>query len=88
MHRYADRPLFARELAVLAAERGLRVVDLPGRRDRTRPTTRVPCCTTSPTSPTATSTSADPRSGPSEVRRAALAAGLPPEHLHVETFGW
>ena len=23
-----------------------------------------------------------------EIGRAALAAGLPPEHLHVETFAW
>ena len=23
-----------------------------------------------------------------EIGRAALAAGLPPEHLHIETFAW
>ena len=34
VHRYGHQPLFAGELAVLAAERGLRVVDLPGHRAR------------------------------------------------------
>ena len=32
LHRFTDQPLFARELAVLARERGLRVLRLPGRR--------------------------------------------------------
>ena len=36
VHRYADQPLFGHELAVLAAERGLRVVDLPGLRRHPR----------------------------------------------------
>jgi predicted ferric reductase len=87
VHRYADRPLFARELAVLAAERGLRVVDLPG--PRTHPVNspgallhHVPdlahrdvyVC--------------GPEEWADQVRRTALAAGLPPDHLHVETFKW
>ncbi|QIG42940.1 oxidoreductase [Nocardioides anomalus] len=87
VHRYAERPLFAEELAALSLERGLRVVDLPG--SRTAPGNdprhllhHVPdlahrdvyVC--------------GPEEWATEIGRAALAAGLPPEHLHVETFRW
>jgi ferredoxin-NADP reductase len=87
VHRYADRPLFARELAVLSAERGLRVVDLPGHRhepanDPGALLQHVPDL-------------ADrdvyvcgPEDWTEQVRRTALAAGLAPEHLHVEKFTW
>jgi len=87
VHRYADRPLFAGELAVLAAERGLRVVDLPGRRsepanDPGALLDHVPdlahrdvyVC--------------GPEEWTEHVRSTALAAGVPPEQLHVETFRW
>jgi predicted ferric reductase len=87
VHRYADQPLFARELAALAAERGLHVVDLPG--PRTYPANdpaalldhvpdlahrEVYVC--------------GPEDWADEVRRTALAAGLPPENLHIEAFTW
>ncbi len=87
VHRYADQPLFARELEVLVRERGLRVVDLPG--PRTDPANdpaallrhvpdlahrEVYVC--------------GPGYWAAAVRQAALAAGLPPEHLHLETFSW
>jgi ferredoxin-NADP reductase len=87
VHRYADRPLFADELRVLAHERGLRVVDLPGRRtapgnDPRHLLHHVPdlahrdvyVC--------------GPEAWATEIGRAARAAGLPPENLHVETFAW
>jgi predicted ferric reductase len=87
VHRYADRPLFAGELAQLAAERGLRVVDLPGPRtypanDPTALLDHVPdlayrevyVC--------------GPEDWAQQVRRTALAAGLPPENLHIEIFRW
>jgi predicted ferric reductase len=87
VHRYADRPLFADELAVLAVERGLRVVDLPGRRsepanDPGALLDHVPdlahrdvyVC--------------GPEEWMEHVRRTALAAGVPPEQLHVESFRW
>ncbi len=87
VHRYAERPLFARELGTLAAERGLRVVDLPGHRHEpaNHPAAllhHVPdlahrdvyVC--------------GPEEWADDVRRTALAAGLPPEHLHLETFAW
>jgi ferredoxin-NADP reductase len=87
VQRYAARPLFARELAVIAAERGLDVVDVPGHRGApgTAPadlTTHVPdlaerdvfVC--------------GPDGWAGEVGRVAVAAGLPPQHLHVESFLW
>jgi ferredoxin-NADP reductase len=87
VHRYADTPLFARELEVLAAGRGLRVVDLPGPRvhpvnDPRNLLHHVPdlahrdvyVC--------------GPEEWTEQVRRTALAAGLPPRHLHVESFRW
>jgi predicted ferric reductase len=87
VHRYAAEPLFARELDVLAAERGLVVVDVPGHRGDvgTAPAdllARVPdlaerdlfVC--------------GPDQWAREVGRAAVAAGLPAEHLHVESFRW
>jgi predicted ferric reductase len=87
VHRYADRPLFGRELARLSAERGLRVVNLPG--PRSHPANhpgallhQVPdlvhrdvyVC--------------GPEEWAGQVRQVVLAAGLPPEHLHLETFRW
>ena len=87
VHRYADRPLFARELAALGAERGLRVIDLPGPRHlpANQPGAllhHVPdlahrdvyVC--------------GPEEWADEVGRVARAAGLPSEHLHIETFAW
>jgi predicted ferric reductase len=87
VHRYAAVPLFGRELELIAAERGLRVVDLPGPRSRAGNDPahllhHVPdlahrdvyVC--------------GPQEWTEQVRSAALAAGLPPQHLHVETFGW
>ena len=87
LHRYADEPLFGHELAAIAAERGLDLIDLPGSRhlpgnQPARLLHHVPdlahrdvyVC--------------GPQEWTAEVRRAALAAGLPPQHLHVENFGW
>jgi predicted ferric reductase len=97
LHRFAERPLFEGEFAVLARERGLRVVPLPGHRrapgswlgdgagaadDLTFLTFWVPDI-------------ADrdvylcgPERWADDVRRCLDAAGLPPERLHVESFGW
>jgi ferredoxin-NADP reductase len=87
VHRYGDAPLFGHELRVLGAERGLRVVDLPGPRDRAENAPEallhhvpdlahrdVYVC--------------GPEEWTERVRRTALAAGLPARHLHIETFGW
>jgi ferredoxin-NADP reductase len=87
VQRYAVDPLFSRELAVIAAERGLDVVGVPGHRDApgTAPSdllTHVPDL-------------ADrdvfvcgPDAWAREVGRVVLAAGLPARHLHVESFRW
>jgi len=87
VHRYADRPLFGAELSALAAERGLRVVDLPGHRSEPANAPgallhhvpdlahrEVYVC--------------GPEDWAEEIGRVARAAGLPSEHLHIETFAW
>jgi predicted ferric reductase len=87
VHRYADRPLFARELAVLSAERGLRVVDLPGHRhDPANDPRLLPHHV--PDLAHRDVYVCGPEEWTEQVRRTALAAGLPPEQLHVETFKW
>jgi predicted ferric reductase len=87
VHRYADRPLFARELAVLGAERGLRIVDLPGHRHEPGNDPRslldhVPDLTQRDVYV------CGPEGWTEQVRCTALDAGVPPEQLHVETFKW
>ena len=97
LHRFTDHPLFARELDALARERGLTVVALPGRRraadswlgdgvgpvdDLTALRARVPDI-------------ADrdvyvcgPEAWTDLVNRTLVAAGVPADHIHTETFGW
>ena len=87
LHRYADQPLFGRELAVLAAERGLHLVDLPGGRgepvnDPRSLLQHVPDLALRDVYVCGPDTWAE------EIGRVALAAGLPPQHLHLETFAW
>ena len=97
LHRYTDEPLFRREIDVLARERGLEVLWLPGRRrspdswlgdgvgaadDLTALTYWVPdiaerdvyVC--------------GPEAWAESVRRTTEAAGVAPDHFHLETFGW
>jgi ferredoxin-NADP reductase len=97
LHRFTDRPLFAPEFRVLARERGLAVLDLPGHRrgagswlgagvgpvdDLTALRHWVPdiaerdvyVC--------------GPEPWTDLVERTLTAAGLPAEHLHLETFKW
>jgi ferredoxin-NADP reductase len=97
LHRFSHEPLFARELAVIARERGLRVVPLPGRR-------RAPDSWLGSGLDGVDDLSAlrhwvpdladrdvyvcGPDAWVTGVRRTTAAAGLPPEQLHVETFGW
>jgi predicted ferric reductase len=97
LYRYSGEPLFERELAGLAAERGLEIIGLPGHRrapdswlgagvgsasDLTALTYWVPdiaerdvyVC--------------GPEAWADDVRRTTEAAGLPADHVHVESFGW
>ncbi len=96
LHRFTHRPLFADELRQFTERRGLRVVDLPGHRrspdswlgagvpvdDVTALRTWVPDI-------------ADrdvyvcgPEQWAESVRRAATAAGVRPDRLHIEKFAW
>ena len=97
LYRFTDRPLFEREFHLLAQERGLRVIWLPGHRrapgswlgdgigpadDRTALTYWVPDI-------------ADrdlyvcgPDGWTDDVRRTAEEAGLTPDHIHIESFRW
>lgn len=99
LHRFRERPLFGQELQTLARARGLRVVDLPGRR-------RAPesWLGEKPVVPTADDASAllalvpdiaerdlyvcGPQPWVDAVRRAARAAGVSSTQIHEESFTW
>lgn len=97
LHRYTDEPLFRGELETLAEVRGLRIVALPGRRRAAESWVGTGC---PPVDDTRVLLGLVPDLAERDVyvcgppgwteslRRAALAAGLHPDHLHVETFGW
>ena len=87
VQRYADRPLFGRELEVLAAERGLEVVGVAGHRG-TPGTAPADLLAHVPDLAERDVYVCGPEAWVDEVRRVATAAGLPPQHLHVETFAW
>ncbi|WP_375426136.1 ferric reductase-like transmembrane domain-containing protein [uncultured Friedmanniella sp.] len=97
LHRYAGQPLFADEFSRLAADRGLQVVPLPGRR-------RDPGSWLGDRVPAEVSDAAALRfwvpdladrdvfvCGPDAwamtVQRLAEEAGTPRDHIHVESFG-
>ena len=98
LYRYSGvRPLFADELQVLAAERGLDVVWLPGHRrspgswlgagvgpadDLTALTSWVPDIAERDVYV------CGPEAWAEDVRRTTEAAGLPADRFHVECFGW
>ncbi|MEZ5093393.1 ferric reductase-like transmembrane domain-containing protein [Nocardioides sp.] len=97
LYRFRDRPLFEREFHVLARERGLQVLWLPGR--RRSPTSwlganagRVDDATALghwvPDLAERDVYVCGPDAWADDVRRSALALGLPPERFHVESFGW
>jgi len=97
LHRYTERPLFERELNLLAFRRGLQVLWLPGHR-------RAPNSWLGDGVGTADDATAlrwwvpdlaerdvyvcGPEEWVESVRRATWAAGLPPDRLHVEKFRW
>jgi predicted ferric reductase len=96
LHRFTREPLFAREFDVLARERGLHVLPLPGHR-------RAPnswlgagvgaaddlTCLRSwvPDIAERDVYVCGPEGWADDVRRTAEAAGVPPERFHVESFG-
>ena len=97
LHRYGDGPLFAAELDLLARERGLAVIDLPGSR-------RAPDSWLGPYLWEHTDESvlhdwipdiADrdvyvcgPAGWAASVQRCAEAVGTPRDRIHLETFEW
>jgi predicted ferric reductase len=97
LHRFTDRPLFERELRQLVARRGLYVLWLPGHR-------RAPGSWLGDGMGTTGDVAAlrqwlpdlaerdvyvcGPEAWVETVRRVTLAAGLPPDQLHVEKFRW
>ena len=87
VHRYGDRPLFGRELDLLGAERGLQVIGLPGSR-RHRANQPGALLHHVPDLAHRDVYVCGPEGWADEIGRVALAAGLPPEHLHIETFNW
>jgi predicted ferric reductase len=97
LQRATERPLFARELDVIARERGLEVRWLPGHR-------RAPDSWLGATDETADDLTllrrwvpdiaerevyvCGPQAWTAAVRATLVAAGLPSARLHVENFGW
>ncbi|GAA4708984.1 ferredoxin reductase family protein [Nocardioides conyzicola] len=98
LHRYRDEPLFAGEITRLSRERGLRVLALPG--PRRGPGSWTGGQVAGPVSDLDALRSWIPDiaerdvylCGPSAwadlVRADLQLAGVPPERLHLETFGW
>jgi predicted ferric reductase len=97
LHRFTREPLFAKEFGVLARERGLRVLALPGHR-------RAAHSWLGPGVGAADDLTClrywvpdiaerdvyvcGPEEWAEDVRRTAEAAGVPPERFHAESFGW
>ncbi|WP_439658992.1 ferredoxin reductase family protein [Lentzea sp. HUAS TT2] len=96
LHRFARRPLFATEFGVLARERGLRVVDLPGHRRSAGSWLGdgVPVDDLSalrhlvPDIAERDVYVCGPAPWAESVTRAANAAGVPADRVHVEEFRW
>lgn len=87
VQRYAEAPLFARELDVLAAERGLEVVGVPGHRGAPG-TAPADLLRHVPDLAERDVYVCGPDAWAADVRQVALAAGVPPQHVHVESFRW
>ena len=97
LQRHSGEPLFVRELQVLTAERGLLVLDLPGQR-------RTPDSVLGPAAGGADELAtlqywipdlADrdvflcgPKAWTTGIERLVIAAGVPEDRIHTETFGW
>ena len=97
LYRFTDKPLFDRELALLARERGLQVLMLPGH--RRAPGLLARCGHRAGRRPRRAAVLGSRhrrarrlRLRPRAVGRGrpphAEAAGLPPDRFHVESFGW
>jgi predicted ferric reductase len=97
LYRYTKQPLFRRELEALARERGLEVLWLPGRRrsadswlgDGVGPASDLRALTYwVPDIAERDVYVCGPEPWAESVRRTTEAAGVAPDHFHLETFGW
>jgi ferredoxin-NADP reductase len=97
LHRFTQRPLFEREFGVLAAERGLELLWLPGHRrapdswlgDGVGPADDLTALVWwVPDIAERDVYVCGPEQWADDVRRTALAAGLPADRFHAESFGW
>lgn len=96
IQRYRDEPLFTRELQVLAAERGLQVVFLPGQ--RTSPESVLGPLATGPEDQVLRAWVPDvaerdvfvcgPSAWTAQVVILCRAVGVPDDHIRTESFGW
>jgi predicted ferric reductase len=97
LQRYTAEPLFTRELDALAAQKGLQVVHLPGPR-RTPASVLGPAAHGMPELNALRSWIPDladrdvflcgPSAWTAGFERLALAAGVPADRIHTESFGW
>lgn len=97
LHRYTGEPLFGAEFNRLAAERGLRVVPLPGRRT-TSDSVLGPVADGYDEASVLQHWFPDlgdsdvyicgPTTWASSFERLAAAAGVPRDRIHNESFGW
>ncbi|MXG89288.1 oxidoreductase [Nocardioides sp. YIM 123512] len=88
VHRHSGQPLFARELDVLARERGLHVIDLPGPRGSSYAHDPRALPRLVPDLVHREVYVCGPDAWAAEVSAAVLDAGLSRDHLHVESFRW
>jgi predicted ferric reductase len=97
LQRYTAEPLFSRELDVLAAQKGLQVVHLPGPR-RSATSVLGPATHGMPELTALRRWIPDiadrdvflcgPSAWTDAFERLVLAAGVPGERIHTESFGW
>ncbi|GAA1825810.1 ferredoxin reductase family protein [Microlunatus capsulatus] len=96
LHRYTGEPLFARELTVLAAERGLLLHPLPGPRSHpgavlgaaAGPDELAALRAWVPDVAERDVFLCGPTAWTDGVERLLHAAGVPRDHLHTESFAW
>jgi predicted ferric reductase len=97
IERFTDEPLFVREVEALNVQRGLQVLRLPGHRRHPESWLGDGMHQVSdlhallywvPDLVERDVYVCGPEPWTDLVRRSVTAAGLPPEHLHLETFAW
>jgi ferredoxin-NADP reductase len=97
LHRYTEQPLFADEFEALGRERGLRVIDLPGRRRGPdswlgpylwRHSDEAVLRSWIPDVADRDVYICGPAGWSASVQRCAEAAGTPRDRIHVEIFEW